>query len=422
MHTPAPGGPRCLVITEQPLTQLHLRRHGVYQRLRMALEALQRAGYQPEIACMADPSEPAAPLAQVGTAIEAQLAAQWGVSAKVVAVSNRLPDKTTPFIVQQLASVLSYRQTTGIRAARRGGRLDDLRQALARRPDIVFAHRLTSMVHLLSIKNAGPLPPCYLDLDDVEHIVQYRAATRAPSLRDKLIWLAAWPALVLAEARALHRARKTFICSDADAEHLQRLLRLPASQVSVIPNGVSVPPLPQDPQPSGKVLLMVGIYSYEPNSEGAEYFIQHIWPLVRASEPDAELWLVGASPESIPSHASQPAGVRFMGFVDDLDAVYQQSRAVVCPILFGGGTRVKLVEAAVRAKAIVTTTVGGEGLGLVDGQHALVRDTPPAFAEACVALLRDAERALQLGLEVRQLAAHKYDRSAIVATLARQFA
>lgn len=419
MHTPAPGGPRCLVITEQPLTQLHLRRHGIYQRLRMAMEALQLAGYQPEIACMADPSEPAASMPQVSASIEQQLAAQWGVQAKVVAVSSRLPDKTTPFLLQQLASVLSYRQTTGIRAARRGGRLHDLGQALARKPDIVFAHRLTSMVHLLSVKNTGPLPPCYLDLDDVEHIVQYRAATRAPSLRDKLIWLAAWPALVLAEAAALHKARKTFICSDADAVHLQRLLRLPASKVSVVPNGVSVPPL--DPKPSGQVLLMVGIFSYEPNSEGAEYFIQHVWPLVRAAQPGAELWLVGASPESIPSHAAQPAGVRFMGFVDDLDAVYQQSRAVVCPILFGGGTRVKLVEAAVRAKAIVTTTVGGEGLGLIDGRHALVCDTPPAFAAACVDLLRDADRAQRLGLAVRELAVRQYDRSAIVSTLARQF-
>jgi hypothetical protein len=417
MQNPTPASKRCLVITEQPLTQLHLRRHGVYQRLRMGLEALRLAGYELDIACMADPSEPAASLAEVGASIQQQLAARWGVQAKVVAVSTRQTDKTTPYILQQLAAVLSYKLSTGIRAARRAGRLDDLAQALAQQPDLVFAHRLSSMVHFLSVKLPAR-PPSVLDLDDVEHVVQYRAALRSSSLRDKLIGLAAMPALLWAEALALHQARKTLICSNTDALHLQRLMRVPASKVAVVPNGVSVPPI--DLKPSSGVLLMVGIFAYEPNAEGAQYFIEHIWPLVRAAEPVAELWLVGASPESIPAHASQPAGVRFMGFVDDLDAVYQQSRAVVCPILFGGGTRVKLVEAAVRAKPIVTTTVGGEGLGLVDGEHALVRDTPSAFADACIELLRNAERAQQLGLRVRELAVRQYDRTTIIQDLARQ--
>lgn len=418
MQHPTPGSKRCLVITEQPLTQLHLRRHGVYQRLRMGLEALSLAGYQLEIACMADASEPVAPLSEVGPLIEHQLAERWGLQARVVAVSRRQADKTTPYILQQLAAVLSYKLGASMRAARQAGRLDDLAQALARQPDIVYAHRLSSMAHFLSVKLKAR-PPSFLDLDDVEHVVQYRAALRSPSLRDKLIWLAAMPALVWAEAVALRQARKTFICSDTDALHLQRVMRVPASKVAAVPNGVSVPPI--DLKPSSSVLLMVGIFAYEPNAEGAQYFIEHIWPLVRAAEPSAELWLVGASPESIPAHASQPAGVRFMGFVDDLDAVYQQSRAVVCPILFGGGTRVKLVEAAVRAKPIVTTTVGGEGLGLVDGEHALVRDTPAAFAQACVDLLRDADKARQLGLNVRQLAIQKYDRATIIRDLARQF-
>jgi glycosyltransferase involved in cell wall biosynthesis len=418
MQNSTPGSKRCLVITEQPLTNLRLRRHGVYQRLRMGMEALRLAGYELDIACMLDPAEPAATLAEVSAAIEQQLTAQWGLQARVVAVSSRLADKKTPYILQQLAAVLSYKLGTGMRAARSAGRVDDLAKALAHKPDIVYAHRLTSMVHFMSVK-LTQRPPSFLDLDDVEHVVQYRAAIRSTSARDKWIWLAAMPALVWAEATALRLARKTFICSEADAVHLQRLMRVPASQVSVVPNGVSVPPI--DLKPTACALLMVGIFSYEPNSEGAQYFIEHIWPLVRAAEPAAELWLVGASPESIPAHASQPVGVHFMGFVDDLDAVYQQSRAVVCPILFGGGTRVKLVEAAVRAKPIVTTTVGGEGLGLVDGEHALVRDTPQAFADACVELLRNPERAQQLGLNVRQLAVQKYDRAGIIAHMARQF-
>lgn len=171
---------------------------------------------------------------------------------------------------------------------------------------------------------------------------------------------------------------------------------------------------------AGPVLLMVGIYSYEPNSEGARHFIRHVWPRVQQAVPHAQAWFVGASPQSIGAQADMPEGVRLLGFVDDIEAVYAQAGVVICPILTGGGTRVKLIEAAMRDKPIVSTTVGAEGLGFVDGQHALLRDDAEGFAEACIALLSRPEKGRLMGTAAKRFAADRYDRRRIADALAER--
>lgn len=166
---------------------------------------------------------------------------------------------------------------------------------------------------------------------------------------------------------------------------------------------------------------MVGIYSYEPNADGAEHFISEVMPLLRRHQPEAELWLAGASPESIPSFARAPDGVRFLGFVEDIAGVYAAARIVVCPIRFGSGTRVKLVEAAAWGKAIVSTRIGAEGLGMVHRRDVLFADGGVELAEACLELLRDDRLVERLGANARALAERSYDRSKIVQALATTF-
>jgi glycosyltransferase involved in cell wall biosynthesis len=125
--------------------------------------------------------------------------------------------------------------------------------------------------------------------------------------------------------------------------------------------------------------------------------------------------------EALASFARAPANVRFLGFVEDLTALYGQARVVVCPIRYGGGTRVELVEAAALGKAIVTTTLGAEGLGMRPGQEALFADLPAAFAEACARLIQDDALCEKLGANARRLAVEQFDQERIVARLAGIF-
>ena len=101
--------------------------------------------------------------------------------------------------------------------------------------------------------------------------------------------------------------------------------------------------------------------------------------------PTAELRLVGPAPEEIAAYGRAPDGVKFCGFVPSLEEAYASARIVVCPIRYGGGTRVKLVEAAGWGKPIVSTTLGAEGLGMINDVHALIADSPEA-ACGCVRL------------------------------------
>src|SRR5262249_5552633 len=114
-------------------------------------------------------------------------------------------------------------------------------------------------------------------------------------------------------------------------------------------------------------------------------------------------------------------GVEFTGFVDDLEALYQQSRVVCCPVLAGGGTRIKIIEAAACGKPIVSTRIGAEGLEMVDGMELLLRDEPKSFAEACLRLLKDSTLCNKLGYAARAAVIRYYDRSRVIQSIQRHF-
>jgi glycosyltransferase involved in cell wall biosynthesis len=184
--------------------------------------------------------------------------------------------------------------------------------------------------------------------------------------------------------------------------------------VVTIPNAVVAMPAAHGIDPASRSLLFLATYAYGPNIAAADFLIRDVWPLVRAVRPDARLIIAGNKPDRISSFASRPPDVEFTGFVDDLDQLYRRVRIVCCSILSGGGTRLKILEAAARGKAIVSTMVGAEGLELRDGVEIILRDGARAFAGACVELLGDPARCDGLGVAARSAVERCYDRKRIV--------
>ena len=178
-----------------------------------------------------------------------------------------------------------------------------------------------------------------------------------------------------------------------------------------VPNAVKIP----SPQrtTSKQTLLFLGSYFYRPNIEAAKFLIQKIWPLIHRAIPTATLIVAGSQPERIPGYRSDVQGVRFTGFVEDLDDLYRQSRVVCAPILSGGGTRVKIIEAAAYRRPIVSTQIGAEGIELHDGDSIFLRDDPKSFAEACIRLLNDHELCERIGTAARAAVIDKYDQTKI---------
>jgi glycosyltransferase involved in cell wall biosynthesis len=279
------------------------------------------------------------------------------------------------------------------------------------KPDIVFVHRLSAMCPLLLSRET--LPPVLFDLDDIEHVYFLRTIEKHWPWRYKLLQYSRLPALIMGEVKAIRLATQTFVCSEKDRNNLAMKWKLRG--VSTIPNSVTIKRrLPVASEPT---LLFLGAYWYQPNVQAADFLIANIWPLVRRTVPSARLIIAGSRPEEISAYSKPSPGVEFSGFAADLESLYRRSRVVCCPILRGGGTRIKIIEAAAYGKPIVATSIGAEGLDFRDGHELLLRDDPIAFANACVNLLANDSFCNRLGSAAHEAALRHYGRDKVAALI-----
>jgi glycosyltransferase involved in cell wall biosynthesis len=390
--------------------------HAVYQRLGSQIEALAQVVDHVDCLFLVPPEQQRTAAEIAGE--QARLAALWSakLSVRLAAVAQeaeppgswrRLGKGVFDFAAHPIARPLS---NEGARAA--------LREALAARPRLILAHRLSSMWLLVELRALLKGIPVFFDIDDVEHVAWVRRLWRDPSWPAQRLLLLQTPNLLLAERRAVRLATATFVCSEADRRRLNALSG--TNRVHTIPNSVRFPP--QTPEQSSEPLVMfVGSMGSRPNAQAVDTLVQKVWPLVQARTPQARLVIIGNGSELTSSYPPVDPSVSFLGFVDDLDSWYARARVVCCPISHGSGTRVKIIEAAAHARAIVATTMGAEGLNLRDGQEILLRDSPTGLADACVELLNDPLKAAQLGSAARARAAGLYERRAVIAELARIF-
>jgi glycosyltransferase involved in cell wall biosynthesis len=286
-------------------------------------------------------------------------------------------------------------------------------ECLEYNPDAIFVHRLYSMPPLLLTHTK--LPRVYLDLDDIEHISFRRSTSQLPKWYEKILNYMQLPALLLNELRAIKLADKTFVCSELDRSYLRSRWRL--TGIVTVPNAITIPepqPLTLDP-----ILLFIGSYGYKPNVDAAKFLIDKIWPKIKMKIPEAKLIIAGSNPKRINGYDNNIPGVTFTGFVDDLEGLYREARIVCAPILSGGGTRIKIIEAAAYGKPIVTTRIGAEGLEMRDGHELFLRDDPEAFAQICLQLLDDYLLCNRVGSAARNIAIQHYDKGNILGLIQR---
>ena len=212
--------------------------------------------------------------------------------------------------------------------------------------------------------------------------------------------------------------------SDADRETLGRLYPDAARQpIHVIPTGVDTdffsPSISNPQSASRNDLVFTGSMDWLPNEDAMRYFCRDILPLIRADEPDARLSIVGRAPTPAVRRlaAEHPDCVRVTGRVDDVRPYVRDAAVYVVPLRIGGGTRLKIFEAMAMGKAIVSTTVGAEGLPVTNGEHLLLADEPRAFARDVVRLMRDGDRRRVLEAAARALVVERYDWSAAAVVL-----
>jgi polysaccharide biosynthesis protein PslH len=254
----------------------------------------------------------------------------------------------------------------------------------------------------------GERPPALVvDSHEIAYDLARQFARSGSNLYRRLYAGANWRKLRREELGTYRGADGVYLCSAADERRL--LEQEPGVRTAVIPNAADVEyyrPLPTPPS-DGRTVVYFGLLSTVPNVDGVTHFIQDVWPRIAEAHPDARCKIIGGrAPPSL--LALQGPRVELTGFVEDLRPHLAAAAVVVVPLRLGGGTRLKIVEAMAMGKAVVSTTLGAEGIEAVPGRDLLIADEPANFADAVNRLLAEPGFAARVGESARRLAVERY--------------
>lgn len=245
-----------------------------------------------------------------------------------------------------------------------------------------------------------------LDEHNIEHDLLAGTARMERSLPRRLYQRLEQRKVKREEVAAWSRASGCVITSADDQGRL--LAEARSTRTCVVPNGVDLDrfaPASAAVDPTG--LLFVGSINYRPNTDAVLYFAQHILPLIRRSAGNATLTVVGqGAPRAV--RRLDGDAVRVAGKVGDVRPYLASAAVVVVPLRIGGGTRLKVLEALAMGKAVVSTSLGCEGIDVEDGRHVLIADDPAHFATCVLRVLGDRELARRLGMAGRELVQGRY--------------
>jgi glycosyltransferase involved in cell wall biosynthesis len=258
----------------------------------------------------------------------------------------------------------------------------------------------------------GYLPPTYRSVAvlDCHNVEARRISTmaNAPVNRPRrTVARLQLPAVQRYEAAAVRSVARTLAVSDVEFRDLDALA---PGRVRLVPNGVDTTVLRRlKAVPRTANLLFLGSLDYSANADGARYLIGDILPKLKCR--DAEAFLVGPRPpRTLRALAARaPVRTKVIGYVQSTDPFWARSRMLVAPLRFGGGTRLKILEALARGVPVVATTLGCEGLELEHERNVIIADSAAAFADWIDRLLSDDALCCTLSREGRRTVEERYD-------------
>lgn len=247
-----------------------------------------------------------------------------------------------------------------------------------------------------------------LDEHNIEHELLWRSYQHANGVaRRGFNWLE-YRRLRPLEIACCRRADLVLVTSDREQQLLRALL--PEKNVQVVPNGVDIDAFAPDDtvaETPGRVIFTAS-FDYYPNVQGALYFAEQCWSLVRRAYPEATWHLVGRNPPPEIVRLGTLPGVTVTGSVPAVQPHLATAQVAIVPLLTGAGTRLKILEALSLRRAVVSTSLGCEGINCVPDRDLVVADEPTAFAAAIVGLLKDGARRSSLGAAGRALVEEQY--------------
>jgi len=208
------------------------------------------------------------------------------------------------------------------------------------------------------------------------------------------------------ESKIVSHFDRCFMITEEDKKRIE--IMNPRVKACVIPAGVDTSffyPLQVPIEPCS--IVSVGAMDWLPNVEGALWFIDKVWPLVKQKEPRSMLYVVGKNPPAEITNLARE-DIVVTGFVEDVRDYMAKAAVFIVPLKTGGGMRVKILNALAMGKAIVSTSVGCEGIDVEHGKNIYIADTELEFAKGILELLEDSDKREKLGKEGIKLIQEKY--------------
>jgi polysaccharide biosynthesis protein PslH len=261
--------------------------------------------------------------------------------------------------------------------------------------------------------------PKVLFTHNVEARIWQRHYETTGGLFWKIVFWREWRATLSAERTFLRRADHVLTVSDADRDYFADIVD--SGRITSIPTGVDTnffapakgPQLPNS-------LVFTGSMDWMPNEDGMRFFLEKILPLILLKVPGARLTIVGKNPSSkLKRIIRQHPSVTLTGRVEDVRPYLAEAEVCIVPLRVGSGTRLKIFEAMAMGKAVVTTTLGAEGLPVTHDRNILIADSPEIFAATVVSLMTDALLRKRLEDAARTLVEREYGWPSVSECVAR---
>jgi glycosyltransferase involved in cell wall biosynthesis len=310
------------------------------------------------------------------------------------------PAQTSPCRRQKLKNTLS---SVPWELPLRSTYLEQLVYERSAKVDVVFLYS----ARLFHLERCARSRAIISDVDDLPHTTLYKRIERMKGIKKRLGYTLELLKTIVYELKALRRFDMVLVTNEKDVYRIHRWKRnLP---IRVVPNGVNIEYFAFNsnaPNPE-KVILFLGALDYEPNERAMEWLCTSIFPKIRRRMPETRLRLVGRNPSRL-VHSLIAAGIELASDVPDVRPYLQECSVVAVPLTMGGGSRIKILEAAASGRPVVSTSAGAEGLNFIPGVEIEIADKEGEFVEKTIDLLSNRDRALTLAKHARLRVEREY--------------
>jgi sugar transferase (PEP-CTERM/EpsH1 system associated) len=283
--------------------------------------------------------------------------------------------------------------------------------------DAIHVEGIEMVPYGLMALKLDPMAWMTYDAHNAEYLLQRRVFTtdipRAETFLRAVYSLNQWWRLRGYESRAAGMSKHVIAVSPADSAALARLSLRLRDRITLLPNGVdldywSPEEVAPEPMMAPESLVFDGSMDFRPNIDAVKWFASEVWPLIRKEHPEASFYIVGRNPVPEVRSLVDVQGITVTGPVDDVRPWVAGASVYVVPIRMGGGVRLKVLQAMAMGKAIVSTTMGAEGITARPGVDMLLARTPAEFAASVLHLLDDPDLRRSLGESARELVTTRY--------------